>query len=152
MPKALIKHFGRVMNGRLNFHNKEYWYQQAWALEGKEFELQIKERKQKVTNDQYAYYYGAILPTCIETEHFSHFDKPADIHIYFEYKFLTYKVMLEAGDVKKEISKTYSLSDLGKKEMSMFIEKVIMHLRADLHINILSSEEYYNEQYSTIKK
>ena len=152
MPKALIKHFGKVMNGRLNFHNKALWYQQLALLEGKEYELQVKIRHHKVTNDQYKFYFGAILTTCFETELFSHFDKASDIHIYFEQKFLTYKVMLQVGENKQEVTKYWSLSELGKKEMSDFIDKTLIHCRNDLQINVLSPSEYYDECYRTIKK
>jgi len=150
--KPAIKHHGRLMNGRLNFHNKPLWYQQIMALEGKEFELIIKERHRKVTNDQYRYYYGAILGTCFDTELFSAFDKSADIHVYFEDKFLSYKHMMIIGDVKKEIVKYKSLTELDKKEMSEFIERVLMHLRNDLNIIVLSPDEYMIENYSTIRK
>lgn len=149
--KPLIKHYGVVMNGRLNFHNKALWYQQTAVLEGKEYELVIKIRHKKVTNDQYAYYFGAILTTCFETELFCAFDKAADVHVYFEDKFLSYKTMIIVGDVKKEIIKYHSLSQLGKKEMSEFIEKVIIHLRNDLNIIVFSPEEYYTESYRTTK-
>lgn len=152
MPKPLIKHFGRVMNGRKVYHNKALYYQQMALLEGKEFEEVIKERKKKVTNDQYAYYFGGVLNECFNTEIFSAFNKAADVHEYFEYKFLSYNVMIEVGDVKKEKTKYWSLSELGKKEMSNFIEKVIYHCKEDLKIKILTPEEYYTENYTTIRK
>lgn len=149
--KPLIKHYGRVVNGRKDYYNKALYYQQIALLEGKEFEEVIKIRHKKVTNDQYAYYFGAVLTTCFETELFCAFDKAADVHAYFEDKFLSYKTMLIVGDVKKEIIKYHSLSQLGKKEMSEFIERVLMHLRNDLNIIILSPEEFYLENYRTTK-
>jgi len=152
MPKALIKHFGRIMNGRKVYHNKALYYQQMALLEGKEFEEVIKEKKRKVTNDQYAYYYGGVLNECFNTEFFSAFNKAADIHAYFEYQFLAYPVMLEVGNQKREMTKYWSLSELGKKEMSEFIERVLHHCREDLKIKILTPEEYYTENYNTITK
>lgn len=140
------------MNGRLSFHNKALWYQQLGALESKEYELVIKERKKKVTNDQYGYYFGGVLTTCFETELFSAFDKAADVHIYFEDKFLSYKTMVIIGDVKKEIVRHRSLSELSKQEMSEYIDRCIMHCRNDLQINILSPDEYHTENYNTIRK
>lgn len=149
--KPLIKHYGRVVNGRKDYYNKALYYQQIALLEGKEFEEVIKIRHKKVTNDQYAYYFGAVLTTCFETELFCAFDKAADVHAYFEDKFLSYKTMIIVGDVKKEITKYHSLSQLGKKEMSEFIERVLMHLRNDLNIIVLSPEEFYLENYRTTK-
>lgn len=152
MPKPLIKHYGRVMNLRLNFHNKALWYQQLGALEGKEFELTVKQKHKKVSNDQYSYYFGAILTTCHDTELFHAFDKPADIHTYFEYKFLTEKKMMIVGEEKTEIPYIRKLEKLTMKEMSEFIDRCLHHCRDDLKILILTPEEYYTENYTTIRK
>ena len=99
--KPLIKHYGRIMNGRKDYYNKALYYQQIALLEGKEFEEVIKIRHRKVTNDQYAYYFGGILTTCFECQLFHSFNKAADVHTYFEYKFLAYDVMLENRRYKK---------------------------------------------------
>lgn len=140
------------MSGRKVYHNKALYYQQIALLEGKEFEEVIKVRHRKVTDDQYGFYFGGVLTTCFETELFSAFDKAADIHIYFQDKFLSYKTVVIVGDEKKEIIRHRSLTELNKQEMSDFINKVIHHCREDLNIIILSPEEYYTENYRTIKK
>jgi len=150
--KPLIKHYGRIINGRKDYYNKALYYQQIALLEGKEFEEVIKIRHKKVTNDQYAYYFGGILTTCFESELFHAFSKAADVHTYFEYKFLSYDVMMEVGDNKQVITKYKGLSELNKQEMSTFMERVIHHCREDLKINILTPEEYLTENYSTIRK
>lgn len=134
---------------RTEFHNKALWYQQLGVLEGQEFELVIKKRHRKITNDQYGFYYGGILTSCFESELFSNFDKSADVHLYFEDRFLTYKTMIIVGDTKKEVIRTKSLSSLTKVEMSEFIERVLAHCRADLGITILDPEQYYIELYKT---
>jgi len=150
--KPIIKHYGRVVNGRKDYYNKALYYQQIALLEGKEFEEVIKIRHRKVTNDQYAYYFGAVLTTCFESEHFHAFNKASDVHAYFEYKFLSYDVMLEVGDDKQVMTKYKGLSELNKQEMSAFIERAIHHCREYLKINILSPSEYYTESYNTIRK
>ncbi len=149
MPKRVIRHLGRVINLRLDFTNKALWYQQIALLEGKEFELQIKQKHKKVSNDQYSYYYGIILTTCFETEMFSAFDKAADVHAYFEYKFLTNKKMLIIGDEKQEINVVDRLDKMTMKEMSEFVDRVLVHLREDLKINILTPSEYYENEFKT---
>ncbi len=150
--KPQIRHYGKVMNMRLTFHNKALWYQQLGALEGQEFELVIKKRHKPVTNDQYSFYYGGILTTCFESEIFSAFDKAADIHAYFEDKFLSFTSMIIVGDVHKEIIRHRSLTTLNKTEMSEFIEKTIIHCINDLDIEILSPELYYTNLYKTKTK
>jgi len=147
--KPQIKHYGKVRNGKLSFHNEPLWEQQRWALEGKEFELVIKQRHRPVSNDQYSYYYGGVLTTCFNSEIFSAFDKSADIHAYFEDKFLSYKTMLIVGTEKKEIVRHRSLTTLTKTEMSEFIDRTLAHCRGELEINVLEPSEYYLQHYKT---
>jgi hypothetical protein len=145
--KPLIKHFGRVKGGRTVFSNQTLYFQQLTQLEGKEFELIIKERSKKPTIDQYGYYRGGILGSCFESEMFAHFDNADQIHSdYFAPKFLSYTVMVTLPTQKYEIVKVRSMTELNRKETSEFIEKVICEC-GNLEIVILSPEEYYNKYY-----
>jgi len=151
MSKPIIKHFGKIMNGKLYFSNEALWEQQRLALESKEFELIIKEKHKKATNDQYGYYRGGILGTCYTSEMFSHFDKPDDIHEnYFAPKFLSYTTMVtilnpKTGNTERfERVKVRSMAELDRKETGEFIDKCI----ADCEVNgihILTPEEYYEQ-------
>ncbi len=143
-----IRHFGVIKNGKRVYHNLSLHHQQLLALEGKEFEEVIKERVKKNTLSQYAFYYGAILPTCHNSEMFSHYNKPEDIHEdYFADMFLSYKKLIQLPDGKRvEKTKVKSLSELNRKEMSAFIEKVIAECETN-GINILSEEQYKNKTY-----
>jgi len=150
--KPLIKHYGKVRNGKLSFHNEPLWEQQRWALEGKEFEIVMKQRHRPVTNDQYAYYFGGLLTTCFDNDYFSHFDKAADVSIYFEDKFLAKDVAIVIGGKPKIVRKYDSLSSLSKSEMAAFVDKAFIHCNNDLHIKILTPEEYYLNAYQTKTK
>ena len=122
------------------------------ALEGRDFELQIKEKFRKVTNDQYGFYFGGILATCYESEMFSGFDRHDEIHDqYFSPKFLSYKVIREVAGKKYEIRRETPLSKLTVPEMTVFIEKVLAEC-AQLGIEVLSPQEYNTEQYKTTKE
>lgn len=146
--KPQVRHFGKIVNGKRSYYNLELHHQQLLALEGKEFEEVIKERVKKITISQHNYYRGAILPTCHQSEMFCHYDNKDEIHDeYFSEKFLKYVKMANNPDgTKTEKIKYRSLSDLNRKEMSDFIEKVI----ADCDLNgiiVLSPESYYNKLY-----
>jgi len=153
--KPQIKHYGKIVKGVLRPLNYDLWYQQLALLEGRDYELIIKERHRKPTSDQHGYYRGAVLGSCYQSEMFSYFDKPDDIHNdYFAPKFLSYTVMVKivnpkTGEItQREQVKVRSMSDLDKKEVSEFIEKCI----ADAAINgitILSPEDYYTDQFKT---
>lgn len=146
--KPIVKHFGWISNGRVFYHNKDLYFQQLTQLEGKQIEVVFKERIKKPSVDQYGYYRGAILGACFESEEFSHFDKPDDIHKeYFAPKFLSYTKMVTVGDKKHEVVLTRSMADLNRKETSEFIERALAD--CGLHgIIVLSPDEYLLKNYS----
>lgn len=144
-----IKHFGYVKGGKAIFHAKELYDRQLLQLEGKEFELIIKERKRKVTISQFNYLFGAILPTCHASEMFAHYDKPEDIYEdYFAPKYLSFKKQVVLPDGRKNIITKYrSLTDLSVPEMAAFIEKVLADCAMN-GIEVLDPESYKNKQYN----
>lgn len=151
MAKAVVRHYGKVIKGTLRPENYKLWYHQLQALEGKEYELVIKERFRKASNDQFGFYFGGILTSCFESEFFSHLDKPQDVHdLYFGPKFLTYKVIKVIGGKQVEVVKERSLSSLSKIDLADLIDRAI----ADCEMNgirILSPHEYQLTQYRTIE-
>lgn len=146
--KLAIRHFGKVKGGRTIFSNQHLYFQQLTQMEGKDFELTIKERLKRPTLSQYGFYRGAILATCFESEMFSHFDTADQIHSdYFAPKFLSYTVMVKLPTKQYEVLKIRSMADLTRKEISEFIDRVM----ADCALNsiaILSPEEYQNKHYN----
>lgn len=152
MPRPILKHPGKVIRGKLNFYNVQLWNQQLDALEGKEYDLVIKEKHKKPTLDQFGYYRGGILTTCHSSDIFMHFDKPDDIHEnYFAPKFLSYTVMVQLPNEKYELKKVRSMADLTREETAIFIDRVLADC-AELGIHVLSPEEYYTENYKTINR
>lgn len=75
-----LRHYGVIKNGKKIYYNQYLYDQQMLSLEGQEFEEVIKKRFHKVSNDQYAYYFGAILKVAHKHEAFIGFNKPDDIH------------------------------------------------------------------------
>lgn len=151
MNKVHVRHFGKVVRGRKVYNNPELYNLQLQALEGKEFEEIIKERSKRTTDSQHAYYRGAILPACFQSEMFAHCDKPDDIHEYFAERFLSYTVMIHyPNGVKKEHIRTRSMADLNRSETAEYIARVKMECEI-LEIQILSPDEYYNKLYSNGK-
>lgn len=143
-----IKHSGHVKNGVKYYDNPELYRQQLQELEGKRFVEIIKEKHQSPSRSQYNYYRGGILSTCHSSEIFSHFDTKDDIHTdYFAPKFLSYVVQVKIKNERYEVKRVRSLTELNDKEMSVFIERVLADA-AELGIQVLSGEEYYNKYYN----
>ena len=149
---TLIRHYGKIVNSKMIFYNKELLDNSVLQLNGREFELVIKEKSKRASTDQFGYYRGGILGTCHETEMFSHFNGRDEIHEnYFAPLFLSYKVMVELPGKKYELTKVRSLADLTMKEFAEFITRVIAHCESELGIAIANSEDYYITKYKTIK-
>ena len=147
MSKIDIKHQGKVVGGKISHYNLELYQQQLYELEGKEIVILIKERHKKITTSQQGFYRGGILPSCYNSEMFSHFDTKDDVHSnYFAPKFLSYIVPVKIKNEQYEIKKVKSLTELSDKEMSVFIERVLAEC-AELGIIVLSPEEYNNKYY-----
>lgn len=130
----------------MNFYNIPLLNHCKNELEGKEFELVLKEKHSRVTNSQYRYYFGGVLRTCYQTEMFSHFDKADDIHeMFFGPKFLSYTKVVEVGKEKSLVKRVPSLTTITRKELGEFIDKVIIWC-AEHSIVILSPEQYKLEK------
>ena len=143
-----IKHYGIIKNGVKQYYNNELYRGQMQSLEGKEFVELIKPVFKKVSMSQNNYYRGGILPTCYQSEMFSHLDKKDDVHeFYFAPKFLTLVKVVEIAGEQREITITRSLADLSQDEMREFITKVLIDCEMN-GIIVGSPQDYYNKFYN----
>jgi hypothetical protein len=150
--KLLIKHYGKIINGKKIYYNQPLYNQQLISLEGKEFVEVIEEKHRNPSPDQHKFYRGGILGTCIQTEFFSNFPTEDAIHEnFFAPMFLSYTQQVITPKESKIITKVRSTADLSKKEYSEFIEKVIgWCIENDIQIG--SPEDYHSRYYKTIIK
>lgn len=145
--KANVKHFGYVKGLRTFFNNPDLWKQQLFILEGKNFEIVIKERKRPPSPNQHAYYRFAVLHACFESEDFKHMDNPDQIHEdYFAPKFLSFIKIVTVGDKSVELKKVKSMGDMSKGEVSDFMDRVLADC-AMMGIIVLSPHEYELKTY-----
>jgi hypothetical protein len=151
--KVQVRHFAKVDDKcRVQYLNSTLWNQQLVQLRGKDVEILIKERTKAPSIDQRNYYRGAVLGTCFESEMFSAFDNPDQIHKeYFAPKFLSYTKIVTVGNQSKEQEFIHSMADLDRKETSDFIERVIADCAMN-GITILTSEEYYMKNYQSTRE
>ena len=155
MANPILRHFGRVKpNGDILFYDTNMWANQRESLAGREFELVIKEKIRRPSVNQFSYYFGGILGTCLTCEMFSHFNTVEQIHKeVFAPEFLSYQNKVTIG--KMSIMRTHvrSLAELSKKETAEFVEKVLMWCEQN-EILILPAEQYVEKYYKevTLKK
>ena len=150
MSGVNIKHFGKVVAGRIIYYNKPLFDRQVYELESSEVELIIKKKHKAPSPDQYGYYRGGILSACYNSEMFSHLDKQDDIHeLYFAPKFLSYTRMCIINGVKKEVVVTRSMADLDRMEVAEFIQKVLAECN-ELGIEVQPPDAYHLAHYKSI--
>ncbi len=149
--KVVIRHFGKVLNnGKIIFADEELWENQRRSLAGKDFELVVTEKLKRPSPNQFSYLFGGILGSMLTCEQFSHYDNPKELcEDLLEPMFLSYQVLVRVGKKSWLQTKTRRLSDLSKKELSEFIEKVLVYCGRE-GIEILESEAYVNKYYREI--
>lgn len=148
-------HYGKVTNGSLVHYNWPLFKQSLASLEGKEFDLIVKEKRKRVSLDTHGYYRGGIIRECLQYEIFGGWEEE-DVHDFFSFEFLghtkTFMVRHDNGMISyRNLKKVPSTADLSQKEMNEYIEKVIAWL-ANEGIVVHSPEDYYLGKYKTIEK
>jgi len=141
----VIKHFGKVLGNKPIFTNFDRYKEAIKSLEGKDFELVIKEKSKRVSQDQHGYYRKAIISTALEFEMFGGWDNDM-VHSYFASLFLSEYKTVMLGDKQVSIKTITSTSSLNRKEMSNYINNCIIWL-ANNGIVVLDSSQYLIEKY-----
>ena len=145
MSQVILKHYGKIEKGKVIYYNPMLFISTQKQLEGKEFELILKEKAKRVSHDAHAYYRAGIIGECMENEMFGGWDRE-EIHEHFVGLFLSEVVVEKAFDKKgntihKESIKKRSTSSLSSKEMKEFTENCIRWC-AEHDIIIKTSEQY----------
>lgn len=143
---VVYKHYGTAKNGVRHYFNKPLLDMVMQDLEGKDFEMVIKEKKKKVSVEAHGYYRAGVIAECLTHETFGGWLKE-EIHEFFAKMFLSYEVrerhLLKDGTTGfKIVPKIRSTSKLSSKEMWEFTEKVIRYLAMEHTIIIKSPEQY----------
>ncbi len=152
---VLLKHYGKIINGKKIYYNHDLYLESVKALEGFEFEEVLKEKHKKVSEDAFGYYYGGVIGEAMKYEMFGGWSKD-DIDDFFSSLFLTYnKTLCLIDDNGKQIFHTIKKvesksSGFSSKKMKAFTDKCIQWL-AENGIVVHSSEQYLAGKYKTIE-
>lgn len=149
----IIKHYGKISNGKRIYYNEPLHRESIFNLEGQEFEEVIKLKHKRVSQDAFGYYYGAVIETALNFEMFGGWDKD-EVDDFFSDMFLSYTKTLcvkhddgseEFRTIKKVESKGNGFSS---KKMHEFTEKVIGWL-GQHGIAVPPSENFLLGKYKT---
>jgi len=143
------RYYGRVLSKQLNFDPLSIarFTGALEKLEGKEFELHLREKVKRVSDDQHGYYRAGIIRTAAQAEIFGGWTEE-EIHQYFADMFLGYSYHKKLGNITVERRGTRSTASIGKKEMQQYIEHVISWLALN-NIQVKSPDEYFTHEYGS---
>ncbi len=145
-----IKFFGRIVQGQLRYYKPTERAQYIASMEGIEFEEIIQPKHVPVSEDQYGYYFGGIIGTCLQTETFGGWHKN-EIDEYFCSKYLSYTKVIIVNGMPKQQTITPSKTRISRKKMAEFIDYVLNEL-ATMGIFPPAPEEFITNKYKTTVK
>lgn len=141
--EPIYHHYGKVVKGHLVFQYPELYQSVKNKLEGKEFDLVLKEKFKKVTLDQHGYYRAGIIREALRYESFGGWTED-ELHDFFADMFLKETVVKTIDGTQYPVTSIRSTKDLSVQEMKEFIERVIQWL-AEHDIVVLTPEQYYTK-------
>lgn len=148
-----MKHYGVVTKGKVMYYNPLLFLEVISQLEGKQFELIIKEKHKRVSSDAHGFYRAGVIGECMKSEMFAGWERE-EIHEHFTGLYLTYvtheKCFKDGKTIYKEVIKKESTASLSSKDMFDYCQKCIMWC-AQNDIIIHSPEEYRLGKFKTIE-
>ena len=112
-------------------------------LEGKRGCVIFYEDQENVTNDQWAFYYGAVIKECMALNEFAGYTKREVHDMLFE--------QLRSYD-KKSRAFIEDFGSYGKKDMAKYIEELLPYLALEHGLHIKDPSQYKIDQFLTIKE
>jgi len=150
MNKPVLKHFGKVSEGKLLLYDMDRYNNDLTRYNGKEIQITVEYKYNDVTASQFGYYYGAILPTALENEAFGGWEID-ELDYELKKRFLSDKAIKKIGGEEIETEIVPSKSRIGKERMKGFIEKVLNFL-AEYGVEVQPPEYYKYKPYHRKKK
>ena len=138
MDELILKHRGKVCEGKLHFSNLSLYQANIDELEGKEFEIQLIERVTDVTKNQHNYYNGIILPYALKHESFGGWTKQ-ELDKALKTMFLKEEKTKELNGIPMKVTHIPSKAGIGKNKMKKYISLVIVFLAKQ---GVVVPEEY----------
>jgi hypothetical protein len=148
MKAPQFKHYFNIRNGKFIWEAKDMFEYKRKALEGKRGYAIIEEEVDKVTPNQYAYYFGGIIRMeCMNSEAFQGLtDKQIHSVLFAELRSSTKGILLPNGTTKL-VQVTEDFSDYKKDDMRKYIEELIPYLNVEYQIYPKPSEHYKDNKF-----
>ena len=127
-----MKHFGKVLKGKLNISNRQSFVDALDKLEGKDVEIRIRERSANRSREQNSLYWKWIDIMSKEIGY-----SKQEMHELIKYKFLKRNTIDDNGSEEVLVKSTTTLTS---KEFSRFMNDIYFWSNDTLNINLPSNE------------
>lgn len=149
MKEPKFKHFFSVKGGKFIFEEKDMLEYKRLLLEGKRGYAIIEEEDDRISPNQYAYYFGGIIrKECMNSHVFSGLtDKEIHQVLFHDLRSTTRGILMPNGTTRL-ITVTDDFASYGKKDMSKYIEELLPWLVSEYNIFPKPASHYsYNKFY-----
>jgi hypothetical protein len=143
------KHYFTVVNGKFIWEENDMLEYKRQNLEGKRGYAIIEGEGNKITPNQYAYYFGGIIrKECMASDTFWGLtDKQIHQILFEELRSTTKGIKLPDGTLRL-VTVSEDFSSYNKEKMRLYIEELIPHLQLNYNIHPKPAEQYkYNKFY-----
>lgn len=145
MKGPVIKHYGYVKDGLLYLHNNKLYEDTVKSFEGRDVEVTVEDKFEEKSNSQLGYIFGALWPSCQNTEMFGGWTK-REFKDWIESEFLSRDYIKILNGKNKYIWVTDSLANISKEKASELINELTSFMR-DNDIKVPDPEKWSGEKF-----
>lgn len=128
----------KIIDGKLRVNSPDRFKQHLAQFKPDDLlVISVEKPTRPRSNQQNRYYWGGVLETISADTGYT----PEELHYIFKQMFLPRRFIMLGG---KEYESERSTKGLTTKEMSRYMEKIIIYSASELSIAIPTAEEYLN--------
>lgn len=139
-----FKHFFTPINGKIYWENEEMLNYALYNGNGKRQYAVIYEWQEEISSDYYSFYFGGIIRgECMNSNCFASLTHN-EIHeiLFSELRSYTVAYKKPDGTAYTKIIKE-DFSKYKKKDMQLYVEELIPHLKDEYNIHVKEREKYH---------
>lgn len=152
--ETYYKHIFECKNGELKFDNPEMLKTQKQIFEGKKGYCVFYKIEDKPSTNQWAFLYGGIIKAeCMNSNSFAAFKSESEILNYFAKELRSYnRIIVDKNGVNHIIDSFDDISTYNMRQLSTFIDEVIVFLSTEFGITVKHPESYKTQSRVYYKK
>lgn len=142
----------KIVNGKINYKELTLFNAFISKNEGKDLIVSIEPKKNAISEDLYAFYFGIIIrKECMQSEAFSTYYDEYEIHQIFQEKLRSYIVMENTGTEDAPLLVPKRIVDnvliYSNEDFKLYVSDLITYLAHEFDIHVKEKSEYIIPNY-----